>query len=132
MHLPTHMINPALCAWHCALFSCSSQEICAALSRCNTAEAADRKFAIKTLWRVGGRAGEPAFLSLEGLEWNTRFGTVVAEAPQSKPSKLKLTAFVAGASRHFDWLLDFADALIWDRGFRKFDPNVKTWLHDDL
>ena len=77
-----------------------SQDMCAALARCNTAEAAERKFAIKSLWRVGGRAGEPAFLSFEGLKWNIRFGTVVAEAPQSKPSKLKLAAFVAGACRH--------------------------------
>jgi hypothetical protein len=49
---------------------------------------------------MAGRAGEPAFLSFEGLQWNRLHGTPCMECPQSKPSKLKFVPFVAGADRY--------------------------------
>ena len=39
------------------------RKMCAALARANTAEAAGRKFAIKTIWRAAGRASEPGDLN---------------------------------------------------------------------
>ena len=101
-------------------------------ARCNTAEAAQRKFSVKSLWRSSGRATEPAFLSYEGLKWNKKFKLVVSESPQTKVSKTKLSAFCAGATRHSDWLIDFADVLVFDRGFTTYEPDCKTWIHKDL
>ena len=70
-----------------------------------------RKLCIKTAWRCAGRGGESGtgFISYGGLKWNDMHGTTVVEASQSKSSKLKFVPFVAGADRHSDWLLDFAD-----------------------
>jgi hypothetical protein len=88
----------------------------AALARADHAEAAMRKLCIKTAWRCAGRGGESGFISYGGLKWNDMHGTTVVEAPQSKSSKLKFVPFVAGADRHSDWLLDFADYLVFLRG----------------
>ena len=87
-----------------------------AFAKANTEEAADRKLAVKTLWASSGRAAEPGHLSYGGLRWNRlhRIGTI--ESPQSKPSKLKHVAFVAGVDRHSDWLLDFGDHLVFKHG----------------
>jgi len=82
------------------LFAQHVVAIVEALSKVNTAEAAERKLAVITLWRMAGRAGEPAFLSFEGLQWNRLHGTPCMECPQSKPSKLKFVPFVAGADRY--------------------------------
>lgn len=103
-----------------------------ALGKSNTAESAERKLAIKTLWRAAGRAGEPAFLSYEGLRWNELHKTAVVESPQSKPSKLKFIPFVAGETRHADWLLDFGDHLVLQRGSLIYDSEAKTWLLGSL
>ena len=65
-------------------------EISAALARANTAEAAERKLAIKLLWREAGRGSEPGALSYGGLRWDYTFETPTIESPQSKPSKLKV------------------------------------------
>ena len=54
------------------IFHVHVKEMSAALGRANTAEAASRKLAIKTLWRTGGRAGEPGFLSYGGLRYERR------------------------------------------------------------
>ena len=41
--------------------------------------------------------------------WIANMNCSTIESPQSKPSKLKWSAFVAGRNRHADWPLDFAD-----------------------
>ena len=82
-----------------------------ALGKADSAEAAVRKFAIQTIWRAAGRAGEPSFLSFNDLKWNELFDTPTMTSFQSKPSKLKYVVFVAGRTRHDDWLLDFGDHL---------------------
>ena len=99
-----------------------------ALSKVDTPEAAERKLAIQTVWRTAGRAGEPAFLSFEGLQWNLLHGAPCFECPQSKPSKLKFVPLVAGATRHEDWTLQFGDDLVLQRGRMMYDSAVKTWL----
>ena len=52
--------------------------------------------------------------------------------PQIKPSKLKIACFVAAPDRHGDWLLDFGDVLVLDKGNTLYNPDVKTWLFPDL
>ena len=98
------------------------------LSKANTPESAERKLAIMTLWRMAGRAGEPAFLSYEGFQWNALHQTACIECPQTKSSKLKFVPFVAGSGRHKDWLLAFADDLVLKRGETIYDSTQKTWL----
>ena len=78
------------------------KDLCAALAWGNNLECANRKLCIKTLWRCAGRAGEPAFISYEGMTWNAEFQTVVSEAPQSKVGKTKAVPFVAAKDRHAD------------------------------
>ena len=68
--------------------------ISAALARANTAEAAERKLAIKMLWREAGRGSEPGALSYGGFRWDANFETPTIESPQSKPGKLKWVALV--------------------------------------
>ena len=87
-----------------------------------------RKLALKSLWMLAGRSGEPGLLSFEGMRWNVLFGTVCIESPQVKPSKLKLGCMVAGVDRHSDWLLDVGDHLLFDRGMTQYDSDKKTWL----
>ena len=77
-------------------------EMCGALARANTAEAAERKLAIKLLWREAGRGSEPGALSWGGLRWDHNFETPTIESPQSKPGKLKFVALVAGINRLAD------------------------------
>lgn len=50
--------------------------------------AANRKLAIKTLWRAGGRGGEPAAVAYSGIKWNLLHGCACLECPQPKSSKL--------------------------------------------
>jgi hypothetical protein len=98
-----------------------------AFARANTREGAERKLALKTLWRCSGRPGEPALISYEGLKWDTLHKCIFAESPQSKPSKVKLIPFVAGIDRHADWFVDYGDHLVLDRG-RMTAGTEANWL----
>jgi hypothetical protein len=62
------------------------------LTYVRSAEAAARKFAIKSIWRAAGRASEPADLNYNTLKWNVLFGTAVIESIQSKSSKFKVSS----------------------------------------
>eukprot|EP00966_Prymnesium_polylepis_P325490 7381470-Prymnesium_polylepis.1 len=103
-----------------------------ALAKANHADAAARKLAIKTLWYSAGRASEPSFMALGGIQWNELHGCAVIESFQSKPNKLKFVSFVAGVDRHSDWLLDFADNLAFDHGRTVYNPEEKTFLLPEL
>ena len=107
-------------------------ELSAALARADTADAATRKLAIKTTWRMAGRGGEAAALAFTGLKWNGHFKTVFIESPQSKPSKLKMCPFPAGISRHADWLIDLADHLVHNKGATLYSTGQKCWVFPDL
>jgi hypothetical protein len=91
-----------------------------AFARANTREGAERKLALKTLWRCSGRPGEPALISYEGLKWDTLHKCIFAESPQSKPSKVKLIPFVAGIDRQARRLV---------RRLRR-PPRARPWQDD--
>ena len=61
-------------------------------------QAARRALAVLCLWLAAGRAGETAWLSFEGISWDAFFKCPFVEVAQSKPSKLKLVPFMAGAN----------------------------------
>ena len=61
------------------LFLVHVKSICKVFALADTAEAAARKLAVKTIWRAAGRAGEPGALNYNGLKWNELFGTSVIE-----------------------------------------------------
>ena len=46
------------------------RDLSAAFAIAGTLEAAERKLAIKTLWRAGGRGGEAACVAYSGIKWN--------------------------------------------------------------
>ena len=66
-----------------------AEALCAAYAQLGSAEAASRKFAINSLWRSAGRAGEPKHLNYNTLRWNSKEQTAEMESFQSKPSKMK-------------------------------------------
>mmetsp|Transcript_11867 Transcript_11867/g.25044 ORF Transcript_11867/g.25044 Transcript_11867/m.25044 type:complete len:409 (-) Transcript_11867:690-1916(-) len=74
-------------------------------------EATTRRLGISTLWHSAGRASETACCTWDGIEWDPEFGAAFVEIRQSKVSKAKLIAFVAGANRHIDWFLALGDYL---------------------
>ena len=45
---------------------------------------------------------------------------------------LRLVIFVAGSCAHSDWLIDFADMLVLDRGGTEYNSDEKTWLLPEL
>lgn len=110
------------------------RDMCAALSKANTAEAASRKHSIKVLWRATGRASEPSALSYTTLKWNPHFDCAAVESPQSKPSKMKWVLFPAGACRHSDWMIDLGDLLCYQSRDVNGTPEMafgegeKAWL----
>ena len=57
------------------------------------------------------------------MKWNVLHDATVAECFQSKPSRLKLCAFLAAPHRHADWTVDFGDYLVFDRGMTIFAPD---------
>jgi hypothetical protein len=108
------------------------RDISEAYSRAGTPKAANRKCAIKTLWRAGGRGGEPAAVAYSGMKWNVMHGTLCLECPQPKGSKLKLIPFPAGIDRHADWCLDFGDMLCLERGSTVWNSEKKVFMLPDL
>ena len=114
------------------VFHVHVKALCLALGKANSAEAARRKFAIKTLWVLCGRGGEPALLAYESMRWNALLNCVSGEADQSKTSKSKYFCFIAGVDHLSDWAIDFGDALVWEKGARKFNADKKMWLFPDL
>ena len=98
------------------------------LAQANTADAAMRKLAIKSLWRTAGRASEVSYLHLDGIRWDRLFQAPFIECPQSKSSKWKLIPFVAGIDRYADWFVDFGDYLVLDRGSMLYSTGESVWL----
>ena len=50
------------------------------------------------------------------------------EILQSKTSKMKLVAFVAGANRHADFFLALGDHLTMASEVPVYDPNAPSWI----
>ena len=108
------------------------REISSSFARANTAEAASRKLACKTLWRCSGRAGEPGKITLSDMTWNLLFDCPIALAPQQKVGKNKFVPLIPGVDRHADWALDFGDDLCLQRGSYIYDSSAKAYLLPDL
>ena len=99
--------------------------------RSRLSQAAKRKLALTTTWRTAGRSSEAVTLTIDQLEWEDEFGAAYAEVAQTKVSKMKLIALVAGRHRHCCWLLDFADYLtIVER--ENYDPEQPAWIFPEL
>lgn len=85
----------------------------AALARAGTSEAATRRLGLQSAWHSGGRSSESACITWDtALQYDEEMQAVYVEIKQSKISKAKLIAFVAGADRHCDWFLALADYMI--------------------
>ena len=106
------------------IFAEQVRDMSAAFARANTQEAAERKLAVKTLWRTAGRASEPKLLGYKTMQWHGLFKTPLCQAPQSKPSKLKYAVFLAGRERHDDWLLDWGDHIVFESRFSESRKNM--------
>eukprot|EP00966_Prymnesium_polylepis_P161123 3723381-Prymnesium_polylepis.1 len=97
-----------------------------------SAEAAMRAFSVETLWRAGGRGGETAYMHLDGLEWDPFYDCPYAEIAQTKTSKVKKVAFVAGVDRRHCWFLKLGDYLAL-RGHKfMHTPGEALWLFPEL
>ena len=68
-------------------------------------QSAKRAFEILTLWDCAGRAAETSHLIYAALKFNLHYQCTFIDVPQSKVSKLKKIAFVAGARRQCCWYL---------------------------
>lgn len=76
------------------------------------AQAATRNFALDCLFKAAGRSSETACCLWDSLEWDFENECVFIEIVESKKSKLKLIAYVAGADRHADWFIKLGDYLV--------------------
>eukprot|EP00966_Prymnesium_polylepis_P146293 3379125-Prymnesium_polylepis.1 len=101
-------------------------------SRVGSAEAAARKFALLTLQRAAGRSAETAWLTWDGLKWDSYFGHAFGEWPQPKGSKVKLAAFGAGRTRHSDWFLHLGDFFIMQADRQIYSATGPAWVFPKL
>jgi hypothetical protein len=84
----------------------------AAYAKCGTPEALRRWLVLLTVQRVAGRSSEVANLDQRALRVDNVNQCVFGVMDQSKLSKTKPVVFVAGADRHCDWFLAFADHMV--------------------
>ena len=108
------------------------QHISQALARMATPAAAMRKMGLKTLYYTCGRSGETRCISLEGLDWDWDAECLAADVSEFKVGKAKLIAIVAGANRHLDWFLDYADYLVLQQSKPVFTDDERAWLMHEL
>ena len=97
-------------------------------------EAARRAFSLICLHQSAGRSAEPAYMALGSMSFGSLFNQVAAEVPQSKTSKVKVIAFVAGLTYYLCWFTLFGDCLMLDPErleYTKGDPAfLLSHLHD--
>ena len=103
-----------------------------ALSLSSHPEAAKRKFAFRGLESTAGRPIEVGFITHDSLSWDAHFKVLIGEAPQSKPSKVKLLAFMAGVNQYYCYFTDWGDALIADRGSSVYSNQQGSWLFPEV
>ncbi|KAJ1448010.1 hypothetical protein M885DRAFT_623834, partial [Pelagophyceae sp. CCMP2097] len=95
-----------------SIYQCQVKAMVRALALEGSPEAAGRKAAILNLYLVAGRSGELGWLNLDSLEWGPYFRVACRDIPQTKVSKTKKIAFVAGACRELRFFLAFGDTLV--------------------
>ena len=114
------------------LYDMHIKELVRQLSRANTRESGERKFAILSLWRTAGRASEVGMLTWNGLRWNELHSSAEMEVPQSKTSKWKTILYVAGRTRHLDWNLSLGDYLVIREGRDMYKANEPNFLAPEM
>jgi hypothetical protein len=114
------------------LFLEDVKAMCKSYAKEGSRQAARRKLAIKTLYQSAGRSSEIAFMHLDGMYFCRKFQCVIADVPQSKTSKSKKVALVAGNGRHACWFLDFGDYLWGDEERPPYEENGAVWLLREL
>lgn len=98
-----------------------------AFARADTREATERRLALLTDWRMGGRSSEFGFIAYGALKWSRAFNCAYAHIKQSKTAKLKYVVLVSGATRHADWMLAWGDMRVMERG-RNQQKSGTCWL----
>ena len=88
--------------------------------------------AITLLRRAAGRSSEVAWVTWDGIKWDPLFQTPIIEIAQTKVSKMKLIALVAGRDRHSDFLLNMADFLVRNGTGPPYLADSPAWLFPDL
>ena len=83
-----------------------------------------RAFSLLCLFQSAGRSAEPAYMAMGSMNFDGLYRQVSAEVPQSKTSKLKVIAFVAGFIRYLCWFLLWGDYLM-------LDPQRKEYTEED-
>ena len=108
------------------------KKVNAALARVGTIEAATRRLGIESAWHSGGRSSESACITWDNaLQWDEEMQAVCVEIKQSKISKAKLIAFVAGADRHCDWFLALGDYMAMHAP-PLYDSEEPSWMIPEL
>ncbi|XRB24719.1 hypothetical protein RI054_39g145750 [Pseudoscourfieldia marina] len=82
-----------------------------ALSRQDTALAAEKKFDLLRSWQAGGRATEVSFTTLESNKWDYDVGTVGDAWPEPKTCKTKVALYAAGRTPYTCYFICWADVL---------------------
>jgi len=114
------------------LYLSTLQKVNEAYSKAGTHEANMRKFVLTTSQRSVSRAGEAAWITVDGLEWDPYFKCVFAQLPQLKTSKVRLVALTAGANRKCCWVLDIGDYLATKPPGHVWDCHNADWLVPEL
>ncbi|XRB19838.1 hypothetical protein RI054_22g96850 [Pseudoscourfieldia marina] len=98
-----------------------------------SAEAIMRALVIICLWLAAGRASEVAWLTFDSLKWDSLHQCVLQEVLQSKTSKSKMVAYVAGSCRHLCWFLAFGDFLTMCLASIIYnEERCQNWMFPDL
>ena len=108
------------------------KKVNAALARAGTIDAATRRLGLESAWHSGGRSSESACITWDNtLQWDEEMQAVYVEIKQSKISKAKIIAFVAGADRHCDWFLALGDYMAMHAP-PLYDSDEPPWMIPEL
>ena len=91
-----------------------------------------RKLTLTCLRQTAGRASELGWLHLETFDFDIFYGQVFCELPESKPSKMKLCAFVAGFKPELCFFTAFGDILAHNQPFFDEDDGDVTVFFNQL
>ena len=94
-------------------------------------EAAQRNFSLDCLFKAGGRSSETACCIYDSLEWDFENEGVFIEIIDSKKSKVKLIAYVAGADRESDWFVKCGHYLTLQKP-PLYNTDEPVWLVPEL
>ena len=101
-----------------------------AYAKAGIRDAMARMFCLLGLWVSGGRSGEPKFTAIEACLWCFTFTALFCRVPQSKVSKMKLVAWVAGADPDLCIFAAFGANLALNP--RSVDDDGTSWLYEAL